>query len=145
MISVVSLAADSNRHFFKASVAAFTRRGLPPTPFVAVTRPSGEMVASIFTLPVTFICFARAGYSGTVLLFTFRLMLSTTDSCERAFGARIAEVPRSRSSPNPIDRIPSFMLTPSAQGKLRQWKMQLKCHEGRVLRGGAETANLSHN
>jgi len=76
MISLVSFAAGSKRHFLRASIAELTRSGLPPINFVLVTRPSGETVASILTLPVTFICLCQSG------LFYFtepRAVCSPTD------------------------------------------------------------------
>ena len=80
MISVVSFAVDSKRHFLRASIAELTKSGLPPTTFVVVTRPSAEIVVSILTLPVTFIRFASGGYSGTTSFFTLRFTDSVAAS-----------------------------------------------------------------
>lgn len=112
MISLLSLGAASKRHFLIASNAEPTSSGLPPTTFVLVTRPSGEIVASILTLPVTFICFARAGKSGTTLVLTLRLAVSAGVFCAKAFGTRSADVDKTRARTKALEQTLSFTLTP---------------------------------
>ena len=62
---------------------------------VFVTFPSAEIVASIFTLPVAFICRASSGYSGSVFVFTFRFAVSAEFSCAFARGAAASDPPGS--------------------------------------------------
>src|ERR1700728_6931 len=107
-----SFAAVSNRHFFKASCAAPTSNGLPPITFVFVTFPSAEIVASIFTFPVAFICRASSGYSGSVFVFTFRFALSAAFSCAWLRGAAASDPPRITAKPSPSSRFLPFMRAP---------------------------------
>src|SRR5579864_4262124 len=74
MISVVSFGPGSNFQFFKAIDAAWISNVLPPTARVLLTEPSGSTVASSFTFPVMFICFANGGNSGRTRWLTFRFV-----------------------------------------------------------------------
>src|SRR6202167_176415 len=110
--STDSFAAVSNRHFFKLACAAPPSKGLPPITFVFVTFPSAEIVASIFTFPVAFICRASSGYSGSVFVFTFRFALSAALSCALPRGAAASDPPRITAKPSPSSRFLPFMRAP---------------------------------
>src|SRR5277367_2578489 len=138
--STDSFAAGSNRHFFKASCAAPTSNGLPPITLVLVTFPSAEIVASIFTLPVAFSCFASGGYSGNVFVFTFRFALSCEFSCALTRGTAASDPPRISANPKPSSRFLPFMRTPPQS---REWSRVGNCNEdaiGKVFLGHVENS-----
>src|SRR5580658_4056411 len=127
--STVSFVAGSNRHFFSASVAAPTSSGLPPITLLLVTRPSAEIVASIFTFPVALICRANSGYSGTVFVFTFRFVLSCEFSWALTRGAAASDPPRITANPRQSSRFLPFMRTPPQS---RERSRSGKCNEDAI-------------
>src|SRR5262249_41839269 len=87
-----------------------------------LTRPSGLITTSIFTLPVTFMRLARSGYVGVTLVFILRLDSSVEPDCAKpALPHKRATAPASSATlfqiPNLIDTSPRRILDNPPSGK----------------------------